>query len=113
MLESKNQSINSNFRYKSTDNFDLKLITKDLKIHQFLSKNEKFDLNGFLSSEIIINQNEELQSASAKIITKNLALNQNLIGDFDFVLSGSPIYKTYKITTSVVNNGRKNIQGTW
>ena len=97
MLESKNQSINSNFRYKSTDNFDLKLITKDFKLHQFLSKNEKFDLNGFLSSEIIINQNEELQSASAKIITKNLALNQNLIGDFDFSLSGSPIYKTYKI----------------
>ena len=111
LLESKNQSINSNFRYKSTDNFDLKLITKDLKLHQFLSKNEKFDLNGFLSSEIIINQNEELQSASAKIITKNLALNQNLIGDFDFSLSGSPIYKTYKISTSVINDGKKNILG--
>ena len=54
------------------------MITKDLKLHQFLSKNEKFDLSGFLSSEIIINQNEELQSASAKIITKNLVLNQNL-----------------------------------
>ena len=111
LLESKNQSINSNFRYKSTDNFDLKLITKDLKLHQFLSKNEKFDLNGFLSSEIIINQNEELQSASAKIITKNLALNQNLIGDFDFSLSGSPIYKTYKISTSIINDGKKNILG--
>ena len=111
LLESKNQSINSNFRYISTDNFDLKLITKDLKLHQFLSKNEKFDLNGFLSSEIIINQNEKLQSASAKIITKNLALNQNLIGDFDFSLSGSPIYKTYKISTSVINDGKKNILG--
>ena len=55
--------------------------------------------------------NEELQSASAKIITKNLAINQNLIGDFDFSLSGSPIYKTYKIATSVVNFSRKNIQG--
>ena len=111
LLESKNQSINSNFRYISTDNFDLKLITKDLKLHQFLSKNEKFDLNGFLSSEITINQNEELQSASAKIITKNLVLNQNLIGDFDFSLSGSPIYKTYKISTSVINDGKKNILG--
>ena len=64
-----------------------------------------------MSSEIIINQNEELQSASANIITKNLVLNQNLIGDFDFSLSGSPIYKTYKITTSVVNDSKKNIHG--
>ncbi len=110
-LESKNQSINSDFRYKSTNDFDLKLITKDLKLHQFLSKNEKFDLSGFLSSEIIINQNEELQSASANIITKNLVLNQNLIGDFDFSLTGSPIYKTYKITTSLINDRKKSIQG--
>ncbi len=110
-LECKNQSISSDFRYKSTDDFDLKLITKDLKLHQFLSKNEKLDLSGFLSSEIIINQNEEIQSASANIITKNLVLNQNLIGDFDFSLSGSPIYNTYKIVTSVVNDSKKNIQG--
>ena len=110
-IESKNQSIKSDLRYKSTDDFDLKLITKDLKIHQFIPKNEKLDLNGFLSSEIIINQNEELQNATANIITKDLILNKNLIGDFDFNLSGSPIYKTYNINTSVVNDGKKNILG--
>ncbi len=111
LLESKNQSINSDLRYKSTNDFDLKLITKNLKINQFIPKNEKLDLNGFLSSEIIINQNEELKSVSAKIITKKLALNQNLIGDFNFVLNGSPIYKTYNISTSILNNDKKNILG--
>ena len=110
-LGSKDQSINSDLRYKSTNDFDLKLITKDLKIHQFIPKNEKLDLNGFLSSEIIINQNEELKSASAKIITKKLALNQNLIGDFNFVLNGSPVYKTYNISTSILKNDKKNILG--
>ena len=69
-------------------------------------------MSGFLSSEIVINQNKELQNATVNIKTKNLFLNQNLIGDFDFVLSGSPIYKTYKLNTSVINNGRKNILGT-
>ena len=69
-------------------------------------------MSGFLSSEIVINQNEELQNVTANLKTKNLFLNQNLIGDFDFVLSGSPIYKTYKLSTSVLNNGRKNILGT-
>ena len=111
LIESKSQSINSNIRYKSTDNFDLKLITKDLKIDQFLSKSDKIDLSGFLSSEIIINQNGELQSANANIVTKNLVLNQNLIGDLNFVLSGSPIYKTYNIKTSISKNDKKNILG--
>ena len=106
-IEAENQSIKTDFRFKSIDNFDLKLITKNLKLNQFLPKNEKVDLSGFLSSEIVINQNEELQNATANIKTKNLFLNQNLIGDFDFVLSGSPIYKTYKLSTSVINNGRK------
>ena len=111
-IEAENQSIKTDFRFKSIDNFDLKLITKNLKLNQFLPKNEKVDLSGFLSSEIVINQNEELQNVTANLKTKNLFLNQNLIGDFDFVLSGSPIYKTYKLSTSVLNNGRKNILGT-
>jgi len=110
-LEGKNQSINSDLRFRSTDNFDLKLITKDIKLRQFMPKNEKFNLSGFLSSEIIINQNDKLQSATAKIITKNLILNQNLIGDFDFYLNGSPIYKTYNISTSIFKNDKKNILG--
>ena len=111
-LEGENQFIKTDFRFKSIDNFDLKLITKNLKLNQFLPKNKKVDLSGFLSSEIVINQNEELQNVTANLKTKNLFLNQNLIGDFDFVLSGSPIYKTYKLSTSVLNNGRKNILGT-
>ncbi len=110
-LQSYNQSINSDLRYRSTDDFDLKLTTKNLKINQFLPKNRKVDLSGFLSSEIIINQNEEFQNATANLTTKNLVFNQNLIGDFDFTLNGSPIYKTYKINTSIINDGKKNIFG--
>jgi hypothetical protein len=111
LLETKSQAISTNIRYKSTDDFDFKLITKDLKINQFLPQNEKIDLSGFLSSEIIINQNKELQSATASLNIKNLDLNKNIIGDLDFTLNGSPIYKTFKISASVANNYKKNIFG--
>jgi hypothetical protein len=111
LLETESQTISTNIRYKSTDDFDLKLITKDLKINQFLPKNEKNNLSGFLSSEIIINQNKELQSATANLNIKNFVLNKNKIGDIDFTLNGSPIYKTFKISASVANNYKKNIFG--
>ena len=110
LISHENQSILLKGSLKGSKDKDLQLTFKDVNLSKITPSIEKFKFEGNVNGDVFLKQNNDVYQPTAALDIKQLAINDNKLGDLILDVEGDESFKKFKINSEIENENFKSFK---
>jgi len=103
VVSHENQSLSLKGEINGTTNKDLKLTFNEVNLNKITPDIEKFKFDGNVNGEVYLKQNNSVYQPTASLLIKDLAVNENELGNMTLNIEGDSDFSRFNINSVIEN----------
>ena len=110
VVSHENQSLSLNGEINGTTNKDLKLTFNEVNLNKITPDIAKFKFDGNVNGEVYLKQNNSVYQPTASLVIKDLAVNENELGNMTLNIEGDSNFSRFNINSVIENENLESFK---